>query len=77
MPAAKHLLLQLLPAAAASASTPKRQLLLLLMDCAVCKLCDEQSMGVDEVLQVLRHLPLPSSDKYQFSLLAAAYRDGE
>jgi hypothetical protein len=75
MSAAKHLLLQVLPAAA-SAATPEQQLLQQLLQCVVCELHEEQSLMVAEVLQMLQHLPLPS-EEHHFSLLAAAYRDGE
>jgi hypothetical protein len=75
MPAAKHLLLQLLPAVTASAGNPK-QLLLQLLRNVVRVLCVKDSLRVGEVLQVLQHLPLPA-EQHLFSLLASAYRDGE
>jgi hypothetical protein len=76
MPAARHLLLQLLPAAAASAGTLKQQLLQQLLHCVVSNMCDAQSMRVGEVLQYLQHLPVPSEEHHRY-LLEAAYRDGE
>jgi hypothetical protein len=67
VPAARQLLLDLLPAAAAAA-TPHKQLLVQLLQSAVGRLCNSGGLRGGEVLQIMQCLPLPS-EGYHASML--------